>query len=62
MRAIARYGSTAGINDVTSDVTAYINDVTFDEEITIIQLRYIESHSTLWLYSGQFRRGLVGSL
>ncbi len=40
MRAIARYGSTA-----------YMNDVTFDGEITIIQLRYIESHSTLWLYS-----------
>ena len=30
MRAIARYGSTAGMSDVTFDVTAYINDIAFD--------------------------------
>ncbi len=44
MRAIVCYGSIAGINDIT-----------FDGEITIIQLRCIESHSTLWLYSGHKR-------
>ena len=36
MRAIARYGSTAGINDVTSDVTAYINDVTFEGQTAMV--------------------------
>ena len=49
LRAIARYGSTAGISDVT-----------FDGQITIIQLRYIESHSTLWLYSIHKRYAVDG--
>jgi len=40
MRAIARYGSTVSLNKVT-----------LDGQKTMIPLRYIESHSTLWLYS-----------
>ena len=36
MRAIARYGSTAGINDVTFDITAYINYITINGQTAMV--------------------------